>query len=403
MPQTADAIVIGGGVMGASIAFHLARAGIRQVTLLEKKHLCYGGSGKSTAVIRMHYENEPETRLAFASLATYTHFDDIVGGECGFVQVGVLWLVGAEDADKLRANVAMQRRVGANAQVVTPQEVKSIEPAYRVDDFALAAYEPESGYADPLLTTFAFAARARELGATICEGVAVERVLASDSHVTGVETSDGVIESPIVIDAAGCWAAPLAKTIGVDVPIVVQRNQVAVFRQPPDWMRWHACTADVRIGFYCRPDIGGATQVGAGMGQDGVDPDRYVQAIDADFVDLARGKIRQRVPPLERGVFRGGWSGIYDMTPDGKAILDRAGPEGFYLACGFSGTGFKKAPAVGMCLSEWISEGRPRTVDLSPFRLSRWTDGQPLVGEHEYGAGGGHFWQSDEERAERKS
>jgi len=395
--RTADAIVIGGGVMGASIAYHLAQAGVPRVTLLEKKHLCHGGTGKSTAVIRMHYENEPETRLAFASYATYAHFGDVVGGECGFVKAGVLWIVGARDANKLRANVAMHQRVGANARVVTPDEVQSIEPAYRVDDFALAAYEPDSGYADPLLTTFAFAKRAREMGATIREGVGARRVIASDSRVTGVETDDGIIEAPIVIDAAGCWAAPLAKTAGVDVPIVVQRNQVAVLRQPPDLMRQHACTADVSAGMYFRPDGNHATQVGAGAGEDGVDPDGYNQAVDAGFADLAKSKVRQRVPKLERGVFRGGWSGIYDMTPDGKAILDRVGPDGFYLACGFSGTGFKKAPAVGLCLSEWITEGLPRTADLRPFRLSRWAEGQPLVGEHEYGAGGGHFWQSDKE------
>ncbi len=402
MKQTADAVVIGGGVMGASITYHLARAGVRRVTLLEKKHLCNGGTGKSTAVIRMHYENEPETHLAFASHATYAHFDDYIGGECGFVRTGVLWIVGLADADKLRANVAMHRRLGVNSQLVTPEEVKSIEPAYRVDDFALAAYEPDSGYADPLLTTFALARRARELGATIREGVAVGRIVASNSRVTGVETGDGMIESPIVINAAGCWAAPLAKTVGVEAPIVVQRNQVAVLRQPPDMMRQHACTADVRLGFYFRPDGSGATQIGAGAGQDGVDPDGYNHAVDADFVELAKSKVKQRVPQLERGVFRGGWSGIYDMTPDGKAILDRAGPEGFYLACGFSGTGFKKAPAVGKCLSEWIVEGQPRTVDLRPFRLSRWAEGQPLRGEHEYGAGDGHFWQSSQEGEELK-
>jgi len=400
MRTTADAVVIGGGVMGASLAYHLAKAGVKRVALLEKNHLGNGGTGKSTAVIRMHYENEPETRLAVAAYPVYAHFDDVVGGECGFVKSGVLWLVGAADAEKVRANVAMHRRLGANAQVVTPQDAGAIEPAIQTTGFALGAYEPDSGYADPLLTTFAFAKRAAELGAAIREGLGALRILTSESRVVGVETEDGIIASPIVVNAAGGWAAPLAQTAGVEVPIVVQRNQVAVLRQPPDLMRRHAVAADLTLGLYFRPDGEAATQIGTGSGEDGVDPDGYNQAVDADFAQLAQSKVRQRVPKLARGVFRGGWSGIYDMTPDGKAILDRVGPEGFYLACGFSGTGFKKAPAIGRCFAEWITEGRPRTVDLYPFRLSRWAQGQPIVGEHEYGAGGGHFWQSSRETAE---
>ncbi len=392
MVATTDAIIIGGGVTGTSLAYHLAQAGLR-VVLLEKKHLCAGGTGKSTSIVRMHYENEPETRLAWASFPTYAHFADMVGGDCGFTRTGVLWLVDQADVEKLKANVAMHQRVGVNTRVVSPQEVKDIEPACTLERVALGAYEPDSGYADPLFTTFAFAKRARELGADLREGVAVTSMLSDSSRVRGVRTDQGTIEAPVVINAAGCWAAQLGRMVGLTIPITVQRNQIALFRQPGELLRRHCVVADITVGMYFRPEESLATVVGAGAGEDGVDPDSYNEAVEENFPPFARRKASERAPVLKRAVSRGGWSGIYDMTPDGKAILGQAGPEGFYLACGLSGTGFKKAPAIGQCLTEWITQGRSKTVDLTPFRLSRFAEKQPLRGQHEYGEGG-HFWQT---------
>lgn len=392
MSLTADAVVIGGGVTGTSLAYHLAKAGLR-VVLLEKKHLCAGGTGKSTAVVRMHYENEPETRLAWASFRTYAHFAEVVGGDCGFVRCGVLWLVDHPAAEKLRANVAMHQRVGVNTRVVSPHEVKDIEPACTLARVALGAYEPDSGYADPLLTTFAFARRARDLGADLREGVVVTSVLSDASRVWGVRTDQGTIEAPVVINAAGCWAAQLGRMVGLDIPITVQRNQIALLRQPRELLRRHCVVADITVGMYFRPEESVATLVGAGPGEDGVDPDAYNEAVEADFPPFARRKASERAPVLAHAVSRGGWSGIYDMTPDGKAVLGQAGPEGFYLACGLSGTGFKKAPAIGQCLTELITQGQSKTADLTPFRLSRFAEGQLLHGPHEYGEGG-HFWQA---------
>ncbi len=392
MVATTDAIVIGGGVTGTSLAYHLARAGLH-VVLLEKKHLCAGGTGKSTAIVRMHYENEPETRLAWSSFQTYTHFAEVVGGTCGFTRTGVLWLVDHANAEKLQANVTMHQRIGVNTRVVGPPEVQAIEPACTLERVAVGAYEPESGYADPLLTTFAFAKRAQELGADLREGVAVTGVLSDASRVRGVRTNQGTIETPIVINAAGCWAAQLGHLVGLDIPITVQRNQIALLRQPRELLRCHCVVADITVGMYFRPEESVATLVGAGAGEDGVDPDAYNEAVDADFPPFARRKASERAPVLEHAVSRGGWSGIYDMTPDGKAILGQAGPEGFYLACGLSGTGFKKAPAIGQCLTELITQGQSKTADLAPFRLSRFAEGQPLRGQYEYGEGG-HFWQT---------
>jgi sarcosine oxidase subunit beta len=341
----------------------------------------------------MHYENEPETRLALASFSTYAYFPEMVGGECGFTRSGVLWLVDQTNAEKLKANVTMHQRLGVNSRVVNPQDIKEIEPACSLERIAVGAYEPDSGYADPLLTTFAFAKRATELGADLRQGVVVTGVLSGGSRVRAVQTAQGVIESPIVINAAGCWAATLGRMVGVDIPIVVQRNQIGLFRQPQELLRRHRVVADIAVGMYFRPEEMTGTMVGAGAGEDGVNPDAYNEAVDADFPAFARRKASERAPVLQHAVSRGGWSGIYDMTPDGKAILGQAGPEGFYVACGLSGTGFKKAPAIGQCLTELITQGQSKMVDISPFRLSRFAEGQLLRGQHEYGDGG-HFWQA---------
>jgi sarcosine oxidase subunit beta len=177
---------------------------------------------------------------------------------------------------------------------------------------------------------------------------------------------------------------------------VVERNQIGVFRQPRELLRRHCVVADISVGMYFKPEDTIATVVGAGAGEEGVDPDAYNEAVDAAFPSFARRKASQRAPVFSRAVSRGGWSGIYDMTPDGKAVLGQAGPEGFYLACGLSGTGFKKAPAIGQCLTELITQGRSTTVDLTPFRLGRFAEGQPIRGQHEYGEGK-HFWQGGEE------
>jgi sarcosine oxidase, subunit beta len=394
MSTTADVVVIGGGVTGASLAFHLAKVGLR-VVLLEKKYLAAGGTGKSTAIVRMHYENEPETRMAWASYQTYAHFADVVGGDCGFMRCGVLWLVDHDNVENLKENVAMHRHIGVNACIVTPHEMQEIEPACTEEQVAAGAYEPDSGYADPLRTVFAFAQRAKELGADLREGVTVTGVLSEASRVRGVVTDQGVIEAPVVINAAGCWAANLGRMVGLEIPIMVERNQVGLFRQPPELLRRHCVVADITVGMYFKPEDAIATAVGAGAGEEGVNPDGYNEAVDAEFPSFARKKVSQRAPGFARAVSRGGWSGIYDMTPDGKAILGQAGPDGFYIACGLSGTGFKKAPAIGQCLTEFITQGKSTTVDLTPFRLSRFAEGQPIHGQHEYGEGK-HFWQVGE-------
>jgi sarcosine oxidase, subunit beta len=387
MPETAEAIVIGAGVMGASLAFHLTGTGLKAVTVLDKKGLCAGMTAKSGALVRMHYTNEPEARMAFAALRYFQYWKDIVGGECGFRRTGFIMTVTPDNAARLRKNVEMLRRVGVNTSVITPQELRELQPFTQVDDLAVAAYEPESGYADPQATATAFMQQAQRQGATLREGVAVTAIRTSGGRVIGVDTSAGPFDAPIVVVMAGPWSDRLLRTVGIDFPLTSQRAQIAFYHRPPPLARGHMVFIDGALGTYFRPHGEGSTLIGVGRWQPEPppDPDHYNEANDPDFIPAAKAKAARRLPGLQEAEYERGHAGIYDVSPDSRAILDRApGIDGLYMAAGFSGTGFKISPAVGACMAELITQGRASYVDIAPFRFSRFQENQPIRGPYEY-------------------
>ncbi|MBI4639573.1 MAG: FAD-binding oxidoreductase [Candidatus Tectomicrobia bacterium] len=385
--RTADVVIIGAGVMGCSLAFHLTRAGMKDVMILEKKHVAAGGTGKSGALVRMHYTNEPEARMAFASLTYFQNWKDIVGGECGFTKTGFIMTVTPENAEKLRKNVEMLKGIGIKTEVITAQDLRELQPFCHVDDLTLAAYEPESGYADPKATTYAFLHKAQEMGATLHEGVAVTKIRVEGHRVVGVETTDGSIDSPRVVLMAGPWSGRLAKTSGVEISIQPRRAQIAFFKRAPELARGHFVFIDGAQGSYFRPHGGELTLAGVGVWEKApiLDPDHYDEKNDPDFIEAAKRKLSARLPPMAQSAYERGHAGLYDISEDTRAILDRApGVDGLYLATGFSGTGFKKSPAVGACISELILEGKAKTVDIHPFRFSRFAENDPIQGKYEY-------------------
>jgi sarcosine oxidase subunit beta len=384
---TADAVVIGAGVMGASIAFHLARAGLRHVAVLDKAAAASASTARSGALVRMHYTNAPETRLALASLAYFHHWGDLVGGadaDCGFQRTGFAMLVGPANADRLRRTVAMHQALGVNTRVVTPDELRDLQPGVAVDDLALAAYEPDSGYADPVATTRALLAAAKARGAILHEYTPVTAIRVQGGRVAGVDTAAGPIDAPVVVCAAGCWNDRMAATAGVTVPITPTRAQIAFFRRAPALAAGNLVLIDAALGVYTRPHGGDLTLGGIGSAALArrVDPDAYDEHDDPDFAPRVLAKLGRRLPPTREQPYVRGHAGLYDISPDTRAIIDRApGVAGLYLAAGFSGTGFKKSPAVGAGLAELIVEGQARTVDLHPFRYSRFAEGDTTWGD----------------------
>ncbi|MFZ5854359.1 MAG: NAD(P)/FAD-dependent oxidoreductase [Chloroflexota bacterium] len=385
MTETADVIVVGAGVQGASLAFHLARRGLR-VLVLERGTVASGATGRSSGFVRMHYDLEAESRLAWASFPYFRDWAERVGaGDCGFVQTGFIELVPATLVDNLRANVAIHQRIGIPTSVIGPDEVARLLPGIVTDDVVAAAWEPESGYADPAGTAAGFLAAARARGARLVQGCRVESVVVEGERVVGVATERGPFAAPVVVDVAGAWAAELARTVGLDVPVQAWRHDTAYFGLPVGRSADFPIVIDNIDEVYFRPEGRELMLVGLETNNEiGGSPDRPLTSLHQGAVEEMVGRICARVPWMSGGTLRTAHGGQDGITPDQRAILDQAGPDGFYLACGFSGTGFKTAPAVGACLAELILDGRATTVDISGFTLRRFAEGRRLVGEHPY-------------------
>jgi sarcosine oxidase subunit beta len=388
MARTYDAIVIGGGVMGASIAFHLARAGAGRIALVERREICSGNTRKSGAIVRMHYSNDPEAKLALASLPYFQRWSEIVGsGDCGFRETGFALLVGPENLERLHRNVARLRALGVETTAIGPDALHAVMPSLVTDGVAGAAYEPTSGYADAIATTRSFVEAGRELGVEVLEGTAVTGISTAGGRVSGVGTLGDDLSAPVVVCAANTWSPALLKTAGVAVPVTARRAQVAYFERPADYTGAHLVVLDTTTALYTRAHnadqiLGGAAdESGASPG----DPDDNDARADPGFQDEVAARMRARIPSLASAAHARAEAGMYDMSPDTRAILDRVpGVDGLYLAAGFSGTGFKKSPAVGLGLSEMILRGAATSVDLAPFRWSRFDEDAPIHGNDEY-------------------
>jgi sarcosine oxidase subunit beta len=382
MTEKADILVIGGGVMGTSIAYHLARQKAGRVLLLERQALCSGTTGRSGAIIRQHYSNYFTIRMAKESLHVFQHFDDLVGGDCGFATTGLIVMSNEQGAEALRANVTLQQRQGVNTQLLKSSEISQAAPGYSGEGVALACYEPAAGVADPMATTHCFAQRARDYGATIREGVTVTHILQQDRVVSGVRTVDGDILSPIVVLAANVWSGRLTRNAGIALPIKPTRHPMLSLRRPHDFggrQGLHAVGVDITRQIYIRPDLGGITLIGS---TDDVlaasDPDNYSQGLSEEEIAHFRSRAGGSIPALARAVPRGGWAGIYDDTPDYHPILDRLEPyTGLYCAAGFSGHGFKLSPIVGQWMAQLILTGN-KPADMQHFALERFSNGKEI-------------------------
>jgi sarcosine oxidase, subunit beta len=387
----AEAVVVGAGVVGASTAFHLAERGV-DTLVLDPNGPAAASTPRSGALVRAHYPTALEADLAWESLTGYFEPWGVrVGGGCGFTRTGFARLAGEDDIDALKSNVAMLRdEVGVETELVSPEEVADLDPAIETGDVALAAYEPRGGYADPSATAVGFLRAAEALGARF-EARRVTGLLAPGDEIRGVETDAGAYEAPVVVLAAGAWSVPLAAGVGLELPITPARAQVALFERPYS-MATHLTVIDPVLGIYARPTADHCTLVGHRTEEleELDDPDRFAPEPDRSFVEKVGDRLGRRIPALAGVPYRLGRAGVLDMTPDGRPILGPEGPDGLYLAAGWSGTGFKKAPAVGAELARWATDGRPRRPRLSGYTLRRFEMGNLISGEHEYGVRSPH-------------
>ncbi|HLZ56901.1 MAG TPA: FAD-binding oxidoreductase [Ktedonosporobacter sp.] len=382
MTSTADILIIGGGIMGASIAYHLAQRGGNRVMLLERQALCTGTTGHSGAIVRQHYSNDFTIRMAKECLYIFQHFNELIGGESGFVTTGMLVTANEAGEAALRANVSLQQDQGVNTRLVSLEEISEVATGFVTADATLACYEEDAGVADPMSTTHSFARRARELGAVIHEESTVTRILTQGERVTGIETTQGSFSAPIVILAANVWSVDLARKIGIELPITATRHPMVALRRPDDAggrHGIHAVCLDTIHNIYLRPDVGGITLVGSAENVlTASNPDDYAQGLTEEEIVYFRTQSRQCFPALARAKARGGWAGIYDDTADYHPILGSlAAYEGLYCAAGFSGHGFKLSPIVGAWMAQYVLTGAKPT-DMEPFAFERFEQGKEI-------------------------
>jgi sarcosine oxidase subunit beta len=369
LPRTASAVVVGGGVVGCSIAYNLARRGFRDVVVLERETVGSGTTSKAAGGIRVQFPTETEIRFSLEAIRVFERFEDEFGVDPGYRKIGYLFLLSEEQ--QLRAfepRIALQTRLGGDVRVVTPDDARKLVPALRVDDLIAAVWGPGDGLAGPAEVTQGFARRARELRAKIVEGVRVESIQLTQRRVTGVTTTSGAISSPLVINAAGPSAARVAGLAGVDLPVHPRRRHIFFTEPFPAIPGPVPLTTDVTSGFYFRKEM---EQVLLSPGD--------VEDIGEDFdVPMDPGKVEEavqkaihRVPIMGDARIAGGWAGLRPLTPDDHAIIGWApGVEGFFVAVGFGGHGFQHSPATGRYVAEWLIDGKP-SLDLSLFDPAR--------------------------------
>ena len=386
IPASADAVIIGGGVMGCAIQYNLAQLGITNTVLLERDVIGSGSTGRSQAICRMHYSNRITTQLAWLSLQVFADFDARVGGTSGFVNTGYLVVVNEADQGGLERNVAMQQELGVPTSVVSQDDLARLAPMVTLYDDEHAAWEPESGYADPYQVTVAYAARAREAGGRIVTRSPASGIETDGGRVQAVVTADGArIATDTAIVAAGPWSKQMLAGVGVDVPLLPVRHQVATVARPVEVVPHHPTVGDISQSFSFRPDGANFTTMGFGDDEEQPDPDVYPQGVDISEAASARARLGRRIPGMADCYYRGGWSGLFTTTPDWHPILDAVpGVDGLFCAVGFSGHGFKLSPAIGKAMAELVADGSARDVDLSPLRFTRFAEGDLLESSYRY-------------------
>jgi len=386
-----DAIVIGGGVTGASIACHLALFGAGRVLLLERGTIGSGTTAQSSCIVRTHYSVAENAALAHASLAILRdlrgYLDD-EDADCGLNPCGLMLLApDGPRAAALRETLAVQRALGIDAQELTVTEARAIHPLLDLDDHPVIGWEPGAGYADAYLTLSAFVRAARRRGVTVREEVAVTGLLFDGPRVVGVATSHGPVAAAIVVSAQNIWSRELGAWTGVDIPLAMSRHAVMTFEAEtpygpklPVVMDW---TAGEPIYFRCY----GGTQALVGDTGDGeplATPDTEQADVSLEHIATIGESFGRRVPSFASAGFARAWTGVYDVTPDWNPILGPL-PEiaGLYVAFGFSGHGFKLSPIVGRIVAQ-AALGLVPDFALGPYAIERFTQGRLLVGG--YGA-----------------
>jgi sarcosine oxidase subunit beta len=372
--SSADVVIIGGGINGVCVAWELARRGVRDVVLVERDYLAAGPTGRSGAVVRCHYSTPELVRLAHEGRAFFQNARQLVGDDCGFRPVGFLAAVGHAEVAALEAKVNMQRDAGLDVQLLRGADIGEVEPELELGEIGAAAYEPGSGHAHPVKATWAIGRAAEALGVEIRQGCAVRAVRVEGGRVAGVDTGDGPIATRTVVCAAGPWTRRIVADLGHDIPTTILRNAMALFLRPPRFERSHAILIDYVRRFYARPDgpLSLTGSVDEAENQPVADPDDFDRTVHPEELQAFGDRVGRAYPVMRGASDRGGWVGLYDVSPDWLHLIDEIpGAAGLWVLCGTSGHGFKLAPAIGRVMADLLLKGRDGCPEAGLFGLER--------------------------------
>ncbi len=379
MTRTADVVIVGAGIMGASTAYHLARLGAGRVIVLERDTVCSGSTALASGGIRHQYANRLGIELTTHSIVTYERFQEEFGVDPQFRQHGYLILIATEEElATARRSVALQRSLGVAVELLDPAAIRALCPYLNSDDLLGATFTPRDGYADPYLCATAIAARARDLGVTIEQRHEVRGFIRHGDRVSGVVTAAGAFEAPAVVIATGAWSGVVGRLAGVEIPVRPhRRHKFMTAPFPAD--RIPAATPfviDPHRNFSLRRE-GPGLLLGHGRRDE---PDTFSTEIDRSLEPAVVERAIHRAPVLADAELMRAWAGLYEMTPDQTGIVSAVpGVAGLHVIAGFSGHGFMHGPIAGQLMAEMLVHGRAVTMDATALDLARFARGEAQV------------------------
>ncbi len=392
MTTSADVVIVGGGIEGASAAWALSQRGVTNVIVAERSTVASGMTGKSSGIVRCHYGVSSLAAMATVGLEVFEKAEEIFGADIGFRQTGYVVGVGQGDADALRKSLAAQRAVGVQTEEIDAADVARLWPHADLTPFEAFAWEARGGYGDAYQTAQAFAVSARAAGVRIIQGANVTDLLIERDKVTGVRLADGTeISAGTVVVATGVWTSAFLAPYGIGVPIRVVREQLVTIA-PGVELGSVPVFSDLVSLQYIRPELGGELLFGNSDLSDveDADPDAYLNRATEAFVENTVERVGTRFPGFTAAAITGSYAGCYDVTPDWNPVISRTDVDGLVIAAGFSGHGFKIAPAVGRLIADLVVDrrsGDPR-IPETDFRLSRFAEGDLLTSPYPYSGSG---------------
>ena len=379
LPKTSNIVIIGGGVMGASTLYHLAARGVKNVILLERNEF-FGqeATGRCAGGVRYQFATEVNIKLSLESLPMLERFKEEIGQDIDYRKCGYLFVLTKEqDIDTFKRNVALQNKLGVGTVWIPGDEVRDRLPYMQFEDALAGSFNPNDGLVDPNSVVMGYISAAQKLGGKAYTDTEVTGFSLAGGRIESVSTNQGVIETPVVVDAAGPWAGVVGKMAGVDIPITSLRRQMFTTTPLPDLPRDFPFVIDFSQSLYFHREGEGLL---TGMSNPN-ETHAFDENVDEKWELVNLEASLARLPMLEKAGLLSHWAGLYEVTPDAHPIYGKTPVEGFYVVGGFSGHGFMHGPVSGKLISEIILDGKTTTVDVSQLDLARFIEGR-LIREY---------------------